>query len=177
MKRIMLVDDEKNVLRALERLLVSPQCEVESFTDPELALLRAHTATFDVVISDYRMPGMNGVEFLRQIRTMQPDTMRIILSAYGELEAMQTAINEAEIYRYISKPWDTLDLKQTIENALTQQDMLVENRRLAAQLRNQQELLDRQQVALRELEKNHPEIARVIWGDDGSVLLDPDNSF
>ena len=177
MKRIMLVDDEKNVLHALERLLVSPQCEVECFTDPEQALLRAHTATFDLVISDYRMPGMNGVEFLRQIRTMQPDTMRIILSAYGELEAMQAAINEAEIYRYISKPWDTRDLKQTIDNALTQQDMLVENRRLAEQLRHQQELLDRQQVALRELEKHHPEIARVIWGDDGSVLLDPDNTL
>ena len=172
MKRIMLVDDEKNVLRALERVLASSDCEVECFTDPEQALLRAHTATFDLILSDYRMPGMDGVELLSQLKEMQPDAMRIILSAYSDLNAILTAINQAEVYRYITKPWEPLDLKQTIDSALAHREMLVENRRLAEQVRQQQAQLDRQGQALRELEKHHPEIARVVWADDGSILLD-----
>lgn len=172
MKRIMLVDDERNVLYSLERLLASSECEVECFTDPEQALVRAHTATFDLIISDYRMPGMDGVELLRRLKAMQPDAMRIILSAYGDRQDILDAINEAEIYRYISKPWEALDLKQTIDSALMHRETLVENRRLAEQVRRQQQQLDQQTQALQELEKYHPEIARVVWGDDGSILLD-----
>jgi two-component system probable response regulator PhcQ len=174
MPRIMLVDDEPNVLRALERLLASPQLEIECFDDPEQALRRIHTATFDLVLSDFRMPRLDGVELLKQIRVMQPDAMRLILSAHTDLQAILSAINEAEIYRFIAKPWDPYDLKRTIDQALAHRAMLVENRRLAQQVRNQQEQISRQEMALRELERSHPEIARVVWGEDGSVLLDQD---
>lgn len=175
MHRIMLVDDEPNVLRALERMLSSLRCEIEVFSDPQQALQRTHTATFDLVLSDFRMPRMDGVELLKQIKLMQPDAMRLILSAHADLQAILSAINEAEIYRFIAKPWEPYDLKRTIEQALAHRAMLVENRRLAQQVRNQQEQISRQEMALRELERTHPEIARVVWGEDGSVMLDGDS--
>ena len=175
MSRIMLVDDEPHVLKALERLLRRSDHEVEAYNDPVQALKRFHTATFDLVISDFRMPGMDGVALLKDLKNLQPDVMRMILSAYGDLDALKSAINEAEIYRFISKPWDDFELTSAIEKALEHRDILVENRRLAATVRQQKEQLSRQERALRELEDKHPEIARVVWGPDGSVILDSDD--
>lgn len=172
MHRIMLVDDEPNVLKALARALARPEYDIETFASPAEALRRAQTAPFDLVMSDYRMPQMDGVSLLIELKALQPDMMRLILSAYGDLEAIMAAINKAEIYRFTSKPWDDYDLKRTVEHALTQHDMLLENRRLADQVRRQQLQLNRQEAALKELETKHPEIARVVWQSDGSILLD-----
>lgn len=172
MSRIMLVDDEPMVLKALGRVLHRSKHEVECYDCPEKALKRFHTATFDLVISDYRMPLMDGVAFLSQVKRLQPDVMRIILSAYGDLGSLKSAINEAEIYRFISKPWDDYELSSAIDKALKYREMLVENRRLAEQVRKQKETLTRQQAAIKELEDKHPEIANVIWGEDGSIILD-----
>lgn len=172
MHRIMLVDDEPNVLRALERLLSKPQREIECFTDPQQALQRAYTATFDLILSDYRMPRMDGVELLIKLKEMQPDLIRLIISGHNDLDAILSAINKAEIYRFITKPWDNFELEMTVENALMHRDMLVENRRLAEQVRQQQQRLSRQDQAMYALERNHPEIAKVVWADDGSIRLD-----
>lgn len=170
--RIMLVDDEPQILKALKRVLNREAYDVEIYDDPEEALKRCYSATFDLVLSDYRMPKMDGVEFLSRLKGLQPDAMRLILSAYGDLEALKLAINEAEIYRFISKPWNDYDLKTAIAKALEHREMLVENRRLAEQVRQQEKQLDRHEAALRELQRKHPEIANVVWGEDGSVLLD-----
>jgi two-component system probable response regulator PhcQ len=172
MSRIMLVDDEPHILKALERLLHRSDHEVEVYQDPQQALKRFHTATFDLVVSDYRMPGMDGVAFLKEVKTLQPDVMRLILSAYGDLDALKSAINEAEIYRFISKPWNDFELTSAIDKALEHRRILVENRRLAEKVRQQHEQLSRQEQALKELEQKHPEIAKVVWGADGSVILD-----
>lgn len=174
MYRIMLVDDEPNVLRALVRLLTGPRYAIETFDSAEAALQRAQAATFDLVLSDYRMPGMDGVAFLTRFRAIQPDTMRLILSGHTDWQALLAAINQAEIYRFLPKPWDGDDLKLTIERALEHRAMLLENRRLAEEVRRQQAQLSQQEAALRELERTNPELARVTWGEDGSVLLDLD---
>lgn len=172
MYRIMLVADEPNVLRALERLLKSSRYTIESFAAAEQALRRVQSATFDLALADYRMPGMDGVTFLTRLREVQPDTMRLIISGHTDWHALLAAVNQAEIYRFLPKPWDDDDLKLTVERALEHRAVLVENRRLAEQVRRQQTQISRQEAALRELERTDPEIARVTWGEDGSVLLD-----
>ncbi|MCG8369467.1 MAG: response regulator, partial [Proteobacteria bacterium] len=98
MVRIMIVDDEPNILSSLHRVLKRKgEWEIETYDDVQEALKRAQTMTFELVISDYRMPVMDGVEFLNEIRKYQPEAMRIILSGFTELQALLDAINEAEV--------------------------------------------------------------------------------
>lgn len=165
MSKIMLVDDEPNVIRALHRVISREGHAVCGFSDGTSALHYAEAETIDLVIADYKMPGMNGVELLKAMKRAQPDAMRIILSGYADLQALIGAINEAEIYRFISKPWHDYDLKAAIAHALSLRDLQLENRRLADTVR-------RQQATLHSLEKHYPGISHVDWADDGSILLE-----
>ena len=173
---LLLVDDEPNVLRALERQLRavvrSPGYRVELHTSPAEALRRAADTAFDLVVSDYRMPEMDGVAFLRAFREIQPHAARIILSGQTDLRGLIGAINEAGVMRFIAKPWDDAELVFAIENALMERHLLLENQRLADELRASRGLLSRHEAELRRLERECPGITRVNWGPDGSVLLD-----
>ena len=173
MVRIMIVDDEPNILSSLHRVLKRKgEWEIETYDDVQEALKRAQTMTFELVISDYRMPVMDGVEFLNEIRKYQPEAMRIILSGFTELQALLDAINEAEVFRYICKPWDDHDLIGTITHALKHRELLVENRRLADQVRQQQAELRNRKTALERLAEQHPKLVEVNWADDGSIVVD-----
>lgn len=184
MYRVMLVDDEPNILNALRRLFSSFSAEeagssrfqVEIFASPAEALKRAgEGSAFDLVISDYRMPEMDGVAFLKAFRTIQPHAERLILSGYADLDALVGAINQAQIYRFIAKPWHDYELKAVVAQALAHHDLLMENQRLADQVRMQRGIISKQEMALRRLEEESPGITRVHWGDDGSVILDEEN--
>ncbi|TCV89649.1 response regulator [Sulfurirhabdus autotrophica] len=183
MYRIMLVDDEENILNALRRVLVSDfdhegqnyQLTVETFSLPKDALKRAEEIAFDLVISDFRMPVMNGVEFLKAFRKIQPNSSRMILSGYTDLDGLLGAINEAQIYRFINKPWNDFDLKSAIAQALTYRGLIMENERLADLVRVQQGQLSKQEMALKQLEAESPGITKVNWGPDGSVMLDEED--
>jgi two-component system probable response regulator PhcQ len=176
MRRVLLLDDEINVLHALQRSL--RQCfsgvdlRPEIFTDPEQALLRSAEVRFDVVVSDYRMPTMNGVEFLKTIKGVQPEAVRMILSASTEFETVLDAINRAEVFRYIAKPWVASELKQAFELAFARWDTTAEDRRLADELRAKAGEMTAQELEAKRLEADEPGITKVRWGPDGSVLLD-----
>lgn len=142
MYRIALVDDETNILRALRRVLEDKTCEIELFTSAHEALRRAQVAIFDLVLSDYRMPEMDGIELLTEFRRLQPDAMRLMLSGHKDREMVINAVNRAGIFRFVSKPWDDDDLKAALGDALAQRRILVENRHLANQLRAQQDELE-----------------------------------
>jgi two-component system probable response regulator PhcQ len=180
--RIMLVDDEVNILHALRRILSpSPEAEfdghsltIELFTSPVAALQRADYMPFDLVITDYRMPEMNGVEFLVKFREIQPNTTRLILSGYTDLDGMIGAINEAHIFRFIAKPWHDFELRAAVMQALSFRHLTMENQRLADLAREQQGKLTKHELELRRLEAISPGITKVNWGPDGSVLLDWD---
>jgi two-component system probable response regulator PhcQ len=172
MTHILMVDDEENILRALRRSLTPEGYQIEDFTDPRAALARAEAVAFDLVLSDYRMPHMDGVSFLSRVKALHPDTARLIISGQADLEGLLAAINEAEIQRFISKPWENYDLRTTIRQALAHRAALIENRALAEQVRRQQTLLDEQDRLLGRLEKEFPGISNVRRTADGAVVLD-----
>lgn len=173
MYRMMIVDDERSILNSLTRAVKKEDdWEVETYDSAAEALKRAQTTNFELVISDYRMPEMDGVAFLNEIRKLQPEAMRIILSGFTDLEALLGAINEAEIFRYICKPWNNNELIGTIKHALKHREVLVENRRLADQVREQQEELNKRKTALELLAEKHPALVDVEWTPDGSIIID-----
>ena len=94
-----------------------------------LNVLSLHT-DIKVVVSDYMMPGMNGVEFLKRAVEILPDVVRIILTAHEESKVLLTAINEGLVYKFILKPWDDDDLKITIDNAAERHNLVLQNRKL-----------------------------------------------
>ncbi|HEX2768026.1 MAG TPA: response regulator [Geobacteraceae bacterium] len=117
--KILCVDDERNVLRALERLFLDEDYEIITALSGQEGLeLMGSVGPVQIVISDYRMPGMNGVDFLREVCRCWPETVRIVLSGYADTTAVVTAINEGEIYKFIPKPWNDDELKVTLGNAL-----------------------------------------------------------
>lgn len=130
MHKILLVDDEENVLHALRRELRGLY-EIEVFTSAAAALDRCRETTFDLVISDYQMPEMNGVQFLIQVGQIQPDTARLVLSGQANIDALVSAINETHIYRFLAKPWDREELQANISQALAFRTIVLENRRQA----------------------------------------------
>ncbi|HCE07694.1 MAG TPA: response regulator [Oxalobacteraceae bacterium] len=176
MRRILLVDDEINVLHALQRTLrqsvADDKFQIEIYTDPQQALARSREVAFDIVISDYRMPEMNGVDFLKALKEIQPDTVRLVLSASTEFDTLMDAINQAEVFRYIIKPWQDVELKEIIQLALARRDQALEDLRLFDKLRVQFGEMTPQELEAKRLEADEPGITKVNWGPDGSVPLD-----
>ena len=132
--KILCVDDEPNVLNSVRRLFLDEEYEVFTAPTAQAGLEILDQEHIHIVISDYRMPNMNGVEFLREVRTRWPDTVRIVLSGYADMAAIVSAINEGEIYRFIPKPWNDDDLKVTVANAIERYHLLVKNAELSAEL-------------------------------------------
>lgn len=172
MSRILLVDDEENILRALRRSLAREEYTIEDFSEPAAALARAEVVPFDLVLSDYRMPQMDGVAFLTRFKALHPDAARMIISGQADLEGLLAAINEAEIQRFISKPWENYDLRTSIRQALAHREVVLQNRRLADQVRRQQVRLDEQGRLLDRLEREFPGISEVRRTADGAVVLE-----
>ena len=181
MSRILIVDDEESILKALRRLLYMTPCtageksfklNVDIFSSPVDALEKAKHTAYDLVISDYRMPVMNGVQFLKAFREIQPDTVRLILSGYADLNGLIAAINEAGISRFISKPWNDYELVSTIGQALALRELTLENLRLADQARLANGTISAEEIERKRLEEVEPGITHVDWGPDGSVVLD-----
>jgi len=114
---LLILDDEQNILNSLRRLLRRENYEILTTTSAADAfeLLASHRV--QVIISDQRMPEMSGTEFLSRVKQLYPDTVRIVLSGYTDLESLTAAINRGSIYRYMVKPWNDDDLRQQVREA------------------------------------------------------------
>lgn len=133
--KILCVDDERNVLRALERIFLDDDYEIVLAGSGDEGLkIMEDSGPFQVVISDYRMPVMNGVEFLRAVYERWPDTVRIVLSGYADASSIVAAINEGHIYKFIPKPWNDDELRVTIQNCLERYFLQKKNQELLEQL-------------------------------------------
>lgn len=116
-KVLLLVDDEENVLMSLKRILRLEDYSVLTAPSAEQALEIMAQHPVNVVLSDQRMPGMSGVEFMRRVKIMYPEVVRMILSGYTEVDTMTEAINEGEIFQFITKPWENEALLMQIAAA------------------------------------------------------------
>ncbi len=155
-RTLLLVDDEENIRRALTRVL-----RREGYTILQagsgaqaLELLQAHPET-GVILSDQRMPHMTGIEFLSQARRMYPDMVRIVLSGYTNLNTVTDAINQGEIYKFFTKPWEDDLLCINVREAFEHFELSSENKRLAQELQQvNTELEQRVEEKTREVTMN-----------------------
>ena len=116
---MVLVDDEDMVLSSLQSFLeLETDYNLKTFTSPEAALEYTLAGPVDVVVSDFLMPGMNGIELLSRIREKHPHAPRILLTGYADKESAIKAINDIGLFQYIEKPWDNTNLLIVLRNAL-----------------------------------------------------------
>ena len=133
-RTLLLVDDEENILASLRRLLRRDGYHIITANSGAQGLQQLAENTVDVIVSDQRMPGMTGVEFLRRAKELYPETVRMSLSGYTELQSITDAINEGSIYRFLTKPWDDERLRGHVHEAFRQKEMADDNRELGARL-------------------------------------------
>ncbi|HSM99395.1 MAG TPA: response regulator [Rudaea sp.] len=173
MYRILLVDDEPNILSALRRSLASidvsrldgDALKLDLVTSPEAAIERCEETEFDLVLTDYRMPSMNGVDFLIRLMDIQPHVPRVIISGYADRDAIIAAINEAQLTRFIKKPWDDDELQRAVVSILASV-----GRRNVAVPGMQREV--RSERHLRQLETECPGITQVERAANGGIVLE-----
>ncbi len=162
---LLLVDDEQYILNSLKRALRQDGYRIVTALSGEDGLRQAAESKVQVVVADQRMPGMSGTEFLRRIKQDYPDTVRIVLSGYTELESVTEAVNEGAIYKFLTKPWEDHELRAALQEAFAHHRLRSENQRLAEQLT----------AANRELTRLNQETSRsfqtLFEGSNDAILL------
>ena len=138
---VLLVDDEESILNSLRRLLRSQPYEILLADSGAKALEILKERPVDLVMTDARMPNMDGATLLAEIRKLYPSTLRILLTGYADVDMMTKAINEGQLYRYLSKPWNDEELVQALRQALAHQHSESERQRLEALNREQNQQL------------------------------------
>ena len=138
---LLCVDDERNILSSLRRVFRKSGYHVEVAEGGRAGLEILAKTPANVVISDMRMPEMDGAKFLTEVANRWPDSIRILLTGYSDMESTISAVNQAGIYRYINKPWNEDDLRLTVAQGLEQQGLKREQRRLQRLTNEQNEQL------------------------------------
>lgn len=150
-RTLLLVDDEPNILASLKRLLRRDDYHILTANSGQegLDVLACHAV--DVIVSDQRMPGMLGADFLRKAKLLCPQTIRIMLSGYTELQAVTDAVNEGAIFKFLTKPWEDHQLREHISEAFRLKGIDDDNVRLNAQLRDANQALAAANAAMQAL--------------------------
>ncbi|MDE2430824.1 MAG: response regulator, partial [Burkholderiales bacterium] len=141
MPKILCVDDEPNILSSLRRLFRGKGYKVLTANGGNEGLEVLENESVDLVISDMRMPVMDGAVFLEHVRARWPDTIRLLLTGYADIQSIIDAINRGEIYRYITKPWDDNDILLVVRQALERKALEIEKKRLEELTQRQNEEL------------------------------------
>jgi two-component system, probable response regulator PhcQ len=162
---VLIVDDEPLVISALVRALDEEPYRIAGASGGEEALQLMDKRRFKVVVSDEKMPGMAGAEFLARVRELHPETVRIMLTGQASLQATLAAVNRGEIYRFFTKPWDDTELRLALRSAVERYDLEQENRRLLRTVR-------RQSQALKFLERSYPGISQLRRDTSGAIRIE-----
>lgn len=133
-RSLLLVDDEEHILSSLKRLFRRDGYQVLTASSGKQALKVLAENPVDVILSDQRMPGMTGVDFLRQAKDLYPDTVRMTLSGYTDLQSIIDAVNEGAVYKFLTKPWDDDRLRDHVSQAFEQHELAEDNQRLGLEV-------------------------------------------
>lgn len=163
--RILLVDDEPAVLEGLQESLRREPYAVEAATSASAALEVLAMSSVDVVVSDERMPGMQGSEFLGVVCKKYPNVMRVMLTGQASLEAAVRAINEGQVFRILLKPCAPGELKSVLRAAIEAKKLREESAKLLREAKRRGRMLQ-------DLERTHPGIGAVERASDGTIDLD-----
>jgi DNA-binding NtrC family response regulator len=166
---VLFVDDEANVLSALRRTLRQEPYEILLAEGPDQALDILREREVDLIVSDHLMPSMDGLTFLRLVKTLYPRTVRIILTGHANLEMAIDAINQGEVLRFFTKPWIDVELKIALKQVLDFIALRRENQLLMDTVKKQHQILER-------LEEEHPGILAVERDASGAIVLHLDES-
>ena len=161
-RTLLLVDDEPSILSALRRLFRTHGYRILTAEGGAAALEVAAAESVDLVISDMRMPQMDGAQFLQKMRDLQPDAVRILLTGYADISSTIAAINGGEIHRYIAKPWDDNDILLVVREALARRQLELQNRQLT-------EIVQRRNEELRALNTGLEDRVRQRTSEIGQV--------
>ena len=157
---LLFVDDEDGVLSAMRRVFMEEDYSILTASSAEAAMSLLEGETVHLVVSDHRMPGMTGAQFLREVKQRWPETIRIMLTGYADVQSIMGAVNEGAVYKFITKPWNDDDLRLTVSLALQQYALIQENRRL-------RDITQKQQIKL----KNYSALFDEDRGFLGSILI------
>lgn len=136
------IDDEDSIIDGIQRLFIKEPYGVATTTDIGQARKILTQENIKVVICDHRMPVMLGVKFLQEVKANHPDVVRILFTGYTDFPMVEEAINQGEIYRFISKPWKTTELLATVRQAIAHYDLVEENKELFEETRRRQDELE-----------------------------------
>lgn len=168
--KVLLVDDEPHIIKALKHVLHNEPYEIMSAATAREAMALLKTEAIDVVVSDENMPDMTGAEFLAEARREYPETVGILLTGQPSLEVISRAVNQGEIFRFLTKPWEEDELISTIAQALRHRKHLCREKAAMKKAREQSE-------AIRKLESEVPGISRITKDADGTIIVDADEDL
>lgn len=161
---ILIVDDESNILSSLLRVLQAEDYEIFTAENALDGLDIVKNNEIALVLSDYKMPGMNGVTFLSKVKEISPDSMRLIFTGCTDLEVAIAAINNGEVYRFISKPINAQEIRLTIKQSLDYRTLVLQNGVLTEVVKTQKNVLSK-------LEQQHPGITQVMRDEQGNIII------
>ena len=163
--KILFVDDEPHNTKAIIRALRKEPFDILTAESGMEGLDVLANESVDIIVSDERMPGMSGSEFLARACRQYPETIRIILTGHADVNAAIRAINEGEVYRFLTKPFNPTELIVTIRQAFQHKQLIEQSRRLLRKVKHQSAILD-------ELETRNPGITSVEKDECGSIIVD-----
>ncbi len=158
-KTVLFVDDEISILSTLKRLLRNEEYQLLTASSAEEGLELLKTEKVDIVISDMRMPNIDGAEFLEQVKFKHPHINRMIMSGFADLESVVKAINKGDINQFISKPWDNDTLKKVVKDHLPQSNGdNQQNKEVSEEIFQLKQLIQEQQQEITQL---HEQLERL----------------
>lgn len=158
---LLIIDDEVEITKALTRQF-RRKYRVFSTTSAEEGFDIMEKEKIQVVLSDQRMPGMSGVEFFARIKHKYPDALRLLLTGYSDLEAVVNAINEGQVFRYVTKPWNPVELDTIVGEAFEKYELITNNRKLIHRLNEANSTLEEKvKERTRELEQANHELSEL----------------